>query len=387
MRTRLLALPSVVLPFVLLGAGCAVSDEALVQDEDASEALEFNGRKVLPNWATPDEEAIARRAPAVDPRADTPPPPEGFRVPAEYEPVQTVVMTWAGHSPVLSGIAAATAQAGAEVWMVGGPAQIAGVAAAQYKAVPLGFNSIWARDYGPVGIDESQNKLAIVDTTYRHHAVRRDDDAMSCSLADRLEAGCFRTSLILDGGNYMTDGKGHVFVTSRVYDWNNTVPRARVDEMLKRYLHANQLTVLDYAKNAQGQPADGTGHMDMFAKLIAECKVLVAQTNDVPFKAVTDRAAAVFASTPCAEGRNYEVIRVKGWLRGRTWYTYTNSLIVNRSVIIPFYDTRAENEVAKRAYEAALPGYRIVGVNSESTIVQGGSIHCITKEIPSLPTK
>jgi agmatine deiminase len=377
-----------VIGLVIFGSGCAASDETLTQDEDATELPEFNGRKVLPNWATPEEEAIERNAPPIDARAETSPPPAGFRIPAQYEPVQTVIMTWAGHAPVLSGIAAAASSAGAEVWMVGGPKQIAGVVSNRYKPLALGFDSVWARDYGPVGIDESQNKLAIVDTTYRHHAVRRNDDAMSCSIADQFQANCFRTSLILDGGNYMSNGKGHVFMTKRIYDWNNTVPPARVDEMLKRYLNADKLTVIDYAKNAQGQPADGTGHMDMMAKLVSECKVLVVQTNDEPFKSVTDRAAATFASTECAPGRRYEVTRVKGWLRGRTWYTYSNSLMVNKTVIIPFYNNQtAANEEAKRTYEAALPGYRIVGVNSESTIVQGGSIHCITKEIPALPTK
>ena len=33
---------------------------------------------------------------------------------------------------------------------------------------------------------------------------------------------------------------------------------------------------------------------------------------------------------------------------------------------------------------AAMPGYQVVGVYSESTIVQGGSIHCVTREIPTV---
>jgi len=65
--------------------------------------------------------------------------------------------------------------------------------------------------------------------------------------------------------------------------------------------------------------------------------------------------------------------------------TYSNSLMVNKTVIIPFDDDTAKNNAAVAAYKIALPDYEIVGVNSESTIVQGGSIHCITKEIP-VPT-
>ena len=385
LRTSLRVLPIVALGAVVFAAGCASVTEDEGGAASDSQAI-MNGKPVLPNWATEEELAIESRSAPPDPRANTTPPAKGFRVPAEYEPVSTVIMTWAGHPAVLRGISQASAAAGADVWMVGGPATMPGVAKDRYKSLGLGFNSIWSRDYGPVGINDETGALAIVDTTYRHFAVRVDDDAMSCELAGVLEADCHTTSLILDGGNYMSDGKGNVFVTKRVYDWNRAIAPAKVDELLKTYLHANTLHVLDYAKNAAGQPADGTGHMDMFAKLVGACKVLVVETTAAPYKAVTDAAAAYFANLPCGEG-NYQVTRVKGWLNGRTWYTYSNSLIVNKSVIIPFYNDTAKNEEAVATYKSVLPDYTIVGVLSESTIVQGGSIHCITKEIPALTSR
>lgn len=376
--TRRSAVASFSLLSLLVGvAACAApADESLVSDDSQLSSAS----EPLPNWATEEELAIQRNAPPPDPRLARI-APAGYRIPAEYEPVSTVIMTWAGHQEVLKGIAAASAAAGAEVWMVGGPPSIAGVDAGHYRAVPLGFNSVWSRDYGPVGINEATGEVSIVDTTYRHYAVRREDDAMSCRLASQLGAECYPTNLILDGGNYMTDGRGNVFLTSRVYDWNSSMSREQVDNLLKQYLHAETIHILDYAKNAQGQPADGTGHIDMFAKLVADCKVLVAQTSVEPYKRVTDAAAAYFANVPCGDGR-YEVTRVKGWTQGRTWYTYTNSLMVNNSVIIPFYNRPADNEEAAATYRRVLPGYNVVGVLSESTIVVGGSIHCITKEIP-----
>lgn len=376
---------------VFVGAACSSSaDEAVrAHEEGASsrqaivDAMRGDDRSVLPNWATDEESAIERDAPPPSAmRAVGVPPAAGFRVPAEFEPVSTVVMTWAGHPDVLRGIAVASAAAGANVWMVGGPSVIANVPADRYQALDYGYDSIWTRDYGPVGIDEATSSLGIIDTTYRHYAVRRDDDAMSCKLAAALGAECHTTSLILDGGNYMTDGRGNVFLTSRIYDWNSALSKADVNGLLRSYLGAETIHVLDYAKNASGGPADGTGHIDMFAKLIGECRVIVAQTTNEPFRTATEKAASYFANLTCAPGRTYEVTRVRGWTSSGTWYTYTNSLIVNDTVIIPFYNDAARNAEAVQAYSAALPGYRIVGVNSESTIVQGGSIHCITKEIP-----
>ncbi len=375
---------------VVLLAACATSTDGdtIGIDETATTQgamLDEDGRLVLPNWATDEELAIENEAPPPAVERGIFPPASGFRVPAEYEPVSTVVMTWAGHTSVLRGIAVAAAAAGADVWMVGGPSSIAGVPAERYRALPIGYDSIWSRDYGPVGINEANNTLGIVDTTYRHWAVRRNDDAMSCKLANAFGAECYTTNLILDGGNYMTDGRGNVFVTSRIYDWNSSLTRAEVDDLLRSYLGAERVHVFDYAKTASGAPADGTGHIDMFAKLVGDCKVIVAQTTDQPFRTVTEKAAAYFANLRCAPGRNYEVTRVRGWTRGSTWYTYTNSLIVNKTVIIPFYNDAARNAEAVQAYREALPGYEIVGVNTEATIVLGGSIHCITREIPALP--
>ena len=123
----------------------------------------------------------------------------------------------------------------------------------------------------------------------------------------------------------------------------------------------------------------------MVAKLLAPCKVLVASSTDKGYQKPLDEAAAYFAALPCAaEGRPYDVYRVKGWVRGGTWYTYTNSLIVNKSVIIPSYAKGYDKE-AQQVYAAALPDHKIEMVPSDSPIVAGGSIHCTTKEIPRQP--
>jgi agmatine deiminase len=386
-RGQLRILPLVALAGLLVAAGCSATAS---DDFDTSEARISNavtdseGNKVLPNWATADELSVEQSTPApATPRASFA-PLTGYRVPAQFEPVQAVVMTWAGYPDTLKGISVAAAAAGAQVWMVGGPSSIAGVPADHYKALPFGYNSIWARDYGPVGINEATNSLGIVDTTYRHHAVRRDDDAVSCRLANELGAECHPTNLILDGGNFMTDGRGNAFLTKRIYDWNSSMSKAEVDDLLKQYLGASTIHTIDYAKDASGQPADGTGHMDMFAKIIADCKVVVVQTPNEPYKTTTDKAAAYFASLSCGEG-TYQVHRVKGWVSGRTWYTYSNALMVNKSIILPSYDNRAaENAEAIETYKRLLPGYTVVGVNTEELIRLGGSIHCITKDIPAV---
>ncbi len=347
---------------------------------------EVRGRP-LPNWAT-DEELLQAQTPetglgTIQQGISAPPPSGTFRVPAEFEPTKAVVMAWTWYTDLLQEISAAVASSGAEVWMVGGPSRIPGVPAEKYKALDYDFNSVWVRDYGPVGIDLAARTVGIVDTRYRHYRTRRADDAVPCQIADDVGATCYSTTLIDDGGNFMMDGKGNLFMTRRLYEWNPKYTEAQVDQMLRDYVGAKNIYAFDYAKERNGTPADGTGHIDMFAKIVDECKVLVAETDAKPFATPLEQAAEVFANLECRPGKKYEVYRVNGWASDGVWYTYTNSLIVNRVVIVPSY-SGADNEAARQVYLQALPGYDVQMLNTDASIVNGGSIHCVTKEIPQV---
>jgi agmatine deiminase len=334
----------------------------------------------LPNWATQDElDAQAQGVPEVERTTDAP-PTGTLRLPAEYEPQRAVVVTYTTYEDMVDTIAVNAAAAGAEVWVIGGPSSLTGVPANRYKQVPLAYDSVWVRDYGPVGIDVATNTVSIVDTVYRHHAYRRADDAIPCGLASTFSMRCYRNELILDGGNLMSDGKGNLFVTKRLYEWNSSLTQDRVDQILKSYFGAQKIHVFDYAARS-GQPADGTGHIDMFAKIIGECKVLVASTDDEPFVAPLDKAAAYFEKLECKPGKTYDVYRIPAWVQGGTWYTYTNALVVNDRVLVPGY-TGADNDVARGIYNQARPDLKVVFVTSDESITAGGSVHCITKEIP-----
>src|SRR6218665_436924 len=63
------------------------------------------------------------------------------------------------------------------------------------------------------------------------------------------------------------------------------------------------------------------------------------------------------------------------------WYlTYANATIINKSVIVPQYYTEYDT-TALRIWRDAMPGYNIVGINSNSTISASGSLHCITHAV------
>ncbi|MFU8805804.1 MAG: proprotein convertase P-domain-containing protein, partial [Bradymonadaceae bacterium] len=59
--------------------------------------------------------------------------------------------------------------------------------------------------------------------------------------------------------------------------------------------------------------------------------------------------------------------------------SYTNSTIVNNTVIVPIYrGDRTHEAAAINAYRQAMPNYRIITVDSEDAIELGGAVHCTT---------
>lgn len=64
------------------------------------------------------------------------------------------------------------------------------------------------------------------------------------------------------------------------------------------------------------------------------------------------------------------------------YLTYTNSMVVNKTVLVPIYNL-PQDTTAVRIYRENMPGYKIVGFDCNQIIPASGAIHCITKEIGS----
>ena len=61
--------------------------------------------------------------------------------------------------------------------------------------------------------------------------------------------------------------------------------------------------------------------------------------------------------------------------------TYANFLVINGAVLAPMYGSRRDRE-ALDVIGRAFPDRRIVGVSCLPLVAQGGSLHCVTMQIP-----
>lgn len=344
-------------------------------------AFALDLERPLPNWVDDSREQINKDQPVLPPRAA---PPADFRIPAEYEPVGAVVISWAGYTGMLASIAKAAAGPGqARVWAVSGPASLPGVPAASYSAIDAPIDTVWVRDYGPFGLSAAQGKVGIVDAIYRHYQYRQADDALPVNLGKARNIDVYGMRIILDGGNVMVDSYGNLFMTKRTYIWNSGISQEQVDAALKASFNVRNIYSFEYS-GYPGRPADGTGHIDMFLKLLNDHTVLVSEAATEPFKSNSEKAIAFFKGRTAPDGQPYKIITVKGWSESGAWYTYTNSTIVNKAAIIPSYSGHPREEAAARAaYESGIPGVTVVPVLSDDSITAGGSIHCTTQTIPA----
>jgi agmatine deiminase len=228
------------------------------------------------------------------------------------------------------------------------------------------FQTVWMRDFGPITLKRnSDGKRLVGDMGYFPDRPKDDFVPEQYAKARGWERRDVE-SLLLEGGNYMADGKGRVFTTSRALEVNPS--QQHVEDRL-RDLGAREVLFFERMPEPEG-----TGHIDMFAKLMDENTVLVGRCTDQPkFAAVLDRNAERFREL------GYKVIRLT-MASGKKLMTYTNSLLVGKTVLVPIYANEARDAAALEVYTDL--GWNAVGIDARTVIKANGAIHCISMQIP-----
>lgn len=252
--------------------------------------------------------------------------------------------------------------------------------------------SIWVRDYGPFFI-ERNGGLSIIDfhrypKQYGFYRLIDDFFPTFYGIKYGIDYNFFTNFLlIIQGGNYMTDGQGVGFVGDRIFEMDNPhLSKEVVINRMKRFLGLEDVIVLKSGEIYIEKGGTGTGHIDMFAKILDVNTILVSKINDVNDVIYP----TLEENTQILENRSYDVIRIpmlRNPAADKVIWTYTNSLIINgtnkKVVLVPQYNT-PEDVIAISIYEQAMPEYDIIGIDSNTIINSFGAIHCNTLTVPIL---
>jgi agmatine/peptidylarginine deiminase len=362
----------------------------------------------LPHWLTKEErlqlpDYLLRN----DGIRGTDPPAFVPRASAEWEEIQGLTITWEDFIPILKQIVD-YAQEECVVYIVCSDSNNVknsltsdNIPLTNVKFLDEDFNSIWCRDYGPWNIYKNDmEELSLVDWIYNRP--RPDDDVIPGALADLLGLPIYETTeapydLVATGGNFMVDGHGTAFSSKLILedngpgnDFDATIKtEAEIDTILKKYMGINRYILMETL------PYDEIHHIDMHMKLLDEETLMVGEfpegVGDGP--QIEENLQYVMDNYLNCFGRPYKVVRIpmvpsdNGNYTPSAYYrTYTNSVIVNKTVIVPTYREEFDT-TALRIYKESMPGYNIVPIDCDDPsaliIAALGAVHCITKEIAS----
>ncbi|PIP54929.1 MAG: hypothetical protein COX07_02690 [Bacteroidetes bacterium CG23_combo_of_CG06-09_8_20_14_all_32_9] len=358
----------------------------------------------LPNYLTPKEENNLPFYVKPMPKGITHPPVSPIRNTAEWEEMQAVLVSWkSGYETFLSEIVR-YAREEAKVYIYCSDSTTVknyltshSISTQNTAYIQTPMNSVWIRDYGPNNIYTNDvDSLYLVDWVYNRP--RPLDDASPALFATRIGVPLYEctqppTDLVATGGNFMSDGFHTAFSSHLILDENasvtayNQTPKTEADinNIVNDYLGITR-----YIK-MENLPYDGIHHIDMHIKLLNEETLLVGQyptgISDGP--QIETNLNYILNNFNSVFGTPYKIVRIPMppnqssplWPSGGGDYlTYTNSLIINKTVLVPTYYQQYDT-TALRIYREAMPGYKVIGINSNSIIYQSGAIHCTTHEI------
>lgn len=254
-------------------------------------------------------------------------------------------------------------------------------------------NDTWSRDFGPIAIEE-KGRLRLLDFGFNGWGLKFSachDNQITRRLT---EAGIFGATprevvgLILEGGSIESDGCGTLLTTSECLlnpNRNPHLDRRAIESELHRLLGSEHVLWLEHGYLA-GDDTDS--HIDTLARLCPDDTIVYMRCDDPQDEHYTEltamekelRALRTKAGTPFRllplpwPGACYDDGE-------RLPATYANFLVINHAVLVPTYADPGD-EQALAVVGEAFPGREIIGIDCRPLILQHGSLHCVTMQLP-----
>lgn len=246
----------------------------------------------------------------------------------------------------------------------------AGGAENRLRTQMIAHDSFWYQDYSPFYSVGADGKLVSNDFVYNRYN-RVNDDAVPERLAQQQGVMNRKVTMFYEGGNFISDGKGRCFATSRIYQQNPQLSQDQVKQLMAANLGCRELIVLTAMVD------DITFHIDLWAKMIDDHTFLVGDLVDHPRnKEIVDKNAATLAAL------GYNVVRFPVHSPASMDYrTHVNAFFINGYVILPEYGGEGDRE-AVPLYEKL--GFKPIVIDVSDLTGAGGAVHCILRSKPRI---
>jgi agmatine deiminase len=334
-----------------------------------------------------------------------------IRLPAEWEEQDGVLLAWPHEKsdwrpvlplvePVFVAIAAAISRF--ERLLIVAPDAVAvreKLTAAGTQLQRLSFfeipsNDTWARDFGPITVFE-EGRPVLLDFGFNGWGLKFAADGDNLITLRLHETGAFgrverRTmGLVLEGGSIESDGAGTILTTAECLLGPNRNPhlgREEIEAELARHLGAERVLWLESGYLA-GDDTDS--HIDTLARLCPDDTIAYVACDDETdehYPALRTMEEELRALRT-RDGRPFRLIPLP-WPTAkfdeageRLPATYANFLVVNGAVLVPTYRD-GKDAAALAAVGRAFPDRAVIGIDCLPLLLQHGSLHCVTMQLP-----
>ncbi|MFN3785289.1 MAG: agmatine deiminase family protein [Thiothrix sp.] len=260
--------------------------------------------------------------------------------------------------------------------------------------ITLPYNDTWTRDFGFITVLENGKPL-LLDFTFNAWGGKFDaalDNAVNANLlhqrllaGNRLEAH----SMVMEGGSLETDGQGTLLTTEICLlnpNRNPALSKTEIEIQLRAALGVERILWLAHGY-LEGDDTDG--HIDTLSSFDDPHSIVIMRWDNphdshyAPLKAMEQELQALRQ----ANGEPYRLFPIPlpaAIYDGerRLPASYVNFLIINGAVLLPVYADECYDPIAIEQMRTAFPRHAIIPIDCRALIMQNGSLHCVTMQIP-----
>lgn len=335
---------------------------------------------------------------------------DSYRIMAEWEPQQAVMLAWPHQStdwaPWLESIEqdyirlkAAISLAATPIILCRDEAHrahisriIQGACINPPKLVVAPYNDTWCRDYGPIGLARDKD-VQLLDFQFRGWGDKYEaglDNNINQQLSSLWSAPLKSVDFELEGGSIETDGEGTLLTTTRCLldsNRNKGFGKSNIEDFLQENLGVDRILWLGEGVLI-GDDTDS--HIDNLARFADPETIVYLSCSRVddphfqPLKAMEEQLREFRQM----DGRSYRLVPIElpepqiDENGSRLPASYVNFLILNSIVIVPVFGC-PEDVTAVDRIEKCFPQKRVVTVPGNNLIRQFGGPHCATMQLPA----
>ncbi|MEW4488045.1 agmatine deiminase family protein [Thalassoglobus sp. JC818] len=351
----------------------------------------------------------------MDNHQDKPSPSDlGFRMPAEWEPQESIWLswphneaTWPGAFEPVPGVFAQIAKHVSEGQLVRinvlnqemaenvkSLIEQAGGRTENLRFHINPTNDSWVRDHGPIYLVRDQNgrrERAISNWIYNSWGEKYppfdSDNRVPRRIAEEFQELCFDQDMVLEGGSIDVNGEGTLLTTTSCLlnpNRNAHLSTTEIEAALKAVLGVSQILWL-----GDGILGDDTdGHIDDITRFVSANRIVTAvesNESDPNFEPL-HKNLELLKSMKNLDGEPFEIVELpmpapRFFDSQRLPASYANFLITNQKVLVPVYRCDAD-QVAIDILSECLPDREVVGIDCTDLVWGLGAIHCVTQQQP-----